>query len=240
MKRGITVYTISTLEITLRLLAAVFVGGVIGYEREENRQAAGLRTNIIVSVSACLITLIQLEIGYYSLNLAIANPDIASSITVDFTRIIAQIVSGIGFLGAGTILITKRDTVTGLTSAATIWTVAGLGITVGMGYYFLSVIGCLILYIVLHIIKKIRTSIGGLHVEVHYRHQDLKKVIELFLSENNIETSDMKFLIENPESEHPNYIVIYGIDLPHYYKKKDLVNDLLNMSKDITNVTFDQ
>ncbi|MFZ2761096.1 MAG: MgtC/SapB family protein, partial [Trichococcus flocculiformis] len=176
-------YTISTLEITLRLLAAVFVGGVIGYEREENRQAAGLRTNIIVSVSACLITLIQLEIGYYSLNLAIANPDIASSITVDFTRIIAQIVSGIGFLGAGTILITKRDTVTGLTSAATIWTVAGLGIAVGMGYYFLSVIGCLILYIVLHIIKKIRTSIGGLHVEVHYRHQDLKKVIELFLSE---------------------------------------------------------
>ena len=184
--------------------------------------------------------MIQLEIGYYSLNLAIANPDIASSITVDFTRIIAQIVSGIGFLGAGTILITKRDTVTGLTSAATIWTVAGLGIAVGMGYYFLSVIGCLILYIVLHIIKKIRTSIGGLHVEVHYRHQDLKKVIELFLSENNIETSDMKFLIENPESEHPNYIVIYGIDLPHYYKKKDLVNDLLNMSKDITTVTFDQ
>lgn len=103
---------------------AAFLGAIIGIEREIKNRAAGFRTHIIVSVGACLIMLIGIEgIG-----------KISNNIGRDTARMAAQVVSGIGFLGAGTILQTK-DGVSGLTTAATLWLSGAIGLAVGIGFY---------------------------------------------------------------------------------------------------------
>lgn len=111
------------LDLLLRLALATILGGAIGWERERAGKPAGLRTNILICVGATLLT----DVGT-SIAGAWEGP------AADPARIAAQIVSGIGFLGAGTI-IQSRGSVTGLTTAATLWVVAALGIAVGSGYY---------------------------------------------------------------------------------------------------------
>lgn len=112
------------LDLLLKLVLAVVLGGAIGIEREIKGKPAGLRTNILICVGAALITDVSLGIGLIDGRPRIGDP----------ARLAAQIISGIGFLGAGTIMQT-RGVVVGLTSAATIWVVAALGITVGAGFY---------------------------------------------------------------------------------------------------------
>jgi putative Mg2+ transporter-C (MgtC) family protein len=114
------------LDLLGKLALATLLGGVVGWERESSGKPAGLRTNILICVGAALIT--DLSIRFSGL----ANPNGPS---YDPSRIVAQIVTGIGFLGAGTIMQSK-GTVTGLTSAATIWVVNAIGMTVGAGAYF--------------------------------------------------------------------------------------------------------
>jgi putative Mg2+ transporter-C (MgtC) family protein len=100
----------------IRLFASLLLGGVIGLEREISDKAAGLRTNILICVGACLFTLVSMRMF-----------DIRDA------HVVAQIVAGVGFLGAGSIM-REGDKVTGLTTAATIWTVAAIGMAVGAGY----------------------------------------------------------------------------------------------------------
>ena len=122
--------------VTVRIFLAAFLGAIIGIEREIKNRAAGFRTHIIVSVGACLIMLIGIEgIG-----------KISNNIGRDTARMAAQVVSGIGFLGAGTILQTK-DGVSGLTTAATLWLSAAIGLAVGIGFYegaLIATIICLV------------------------------------------------------------------------------------------------
>ena len=110
------------LDLLLKLSLAVVLGGAIGLEREIAGKPAGLRTNILICVGAALLT--DVSIGITTVPERLGDP----------SRLAAQIVSGIGFIGAGTIM-QARGTVTGLTSAATIWVVAAIGITVGAGFY---------------------------------------------------------------------------------------------------------
>jgi putative Mg2+ transporter-C (MgtC) family protein len=117
----------SSLDLDLlgRLLLAATLGGVVGLEREWSGKPAGLRTNLLICVGAALLTELSLTAALSS------NPELT---TADPTRIAAQIVSGIGFLGAGTI-IQSRGSVTGLTTAATLWVVAAVGMAVGLRAY---------------------------------------------------------------------------------------------------------
>jgi putative Mg2+ transporter-C (MgtC) family protein len=108
------------LDLGLKLLIAILTGGGIGLEREFRGKPAGLRTNILICVGSALLM---------DLSIRVAGPG------GDPGRIAAQVVTGIGFIGAGTILHT-RGTVSGLTSAATIWVVAAIGLTAGAGYHF--------------------------------------------------------------------------------------------------------
>lgn len=114
------------LDLLLKLALAVILGGAVGLEREIAGKPAGLRTNILICIGAALLT-----------DVSIGIPTTSGRIG-DSSRIAAQIVSGIGFIGAGTIM-QARGTVTGLTSAATIWVVAAIGITVGAGFYIEAV-----------------------------------------------------------------------------------------------------
>lgn len=114
---------ISTGELVLRLVIAAGLGGAIGFEREINNRPAGLRTHILVCLGSCLIMILSTE---------------AFGDSGDPARLAAQVVSGIGFLGAGTIL---RDglNIRGLTTAATLWVSAGVGLSTGVGYYTAAV-----------------------------------------------------------------------------------------------------
>jgi putative Mg2+ transporter-C (MgtC) family protein len=111
------------LDLLVKLTLAVLLGGIIGFERELAGKPAGLRTNILICIGAALLMDVSTRIGLIDGH-RIGDP----------ARIAAQIVSGVGFLGAGTIM-QSQGMVTGLTSAATIWVVAAIGMTVGAGYY---------------------------------------------------------------------------------------------------------
>jgi putative Mg2+ transporter-C (MgtC) family protein len=119
-------------EQVLRLFGAVVVGAVLGYERELKNKPAGFLTFILVSVGAALIALLQLNLVQLSINFAHANPQYADPIIGDPGRVIAQVVSGIGFLGAGTI-IHNKGAIKGITTAALLWVSAALGLVIGIG-----------------------------------------------------------------------------------------------------------
>lgn len=122
-----------------RLLLATLLGGLIGWDREAHGKPAGLRTNILICVGAALLSDISVRFGALSVT-DLARPDPA--------RLAAQIVSGIGFLGAGTI-IQARGSVTGLTTAATLWVVAAIGIAVGAGFHVEAVGSAVLVFLVL-------------------------------------------------------------------------------------------
>ncbi len=127
-----------TVEIGLRLLLSVALGGLIGYEREHTKRPAGFRTHILVCVGAALVMVTSEFVFSKYTGLA----------SIDPTRLGAQVISGIGFLGAGTII---RDgvTVRGLTTAASLWAVSCVGLAVGAGFYSGAVIATIFVYLIL-------------------------------------------------------------------------------------------
>lgn len=133
------------IELILKILLSSVLGGLIGLERELSGKEAGLRTTILIAIGSTLFTILSFKI------IKIAGAG-------DPSRIIAQIVTGIGFIGAGSI-IHSRVSVHGLTTAATIWTVSAIGIAVGSGLYLFSLIMALLTILILHIFKYISTRI---------------------------------------------------------------------------------
>ena len=127
------------IEIVIKLLFSFIVGGIIGYEREKLKKPVGFRTYVLVCLGSTVITIVGLETVFYTIELINNNPDMADVlkdvVKVDTVRLTAQVVSGIGFIGAGAI-INHKSNVTGLTSAASIWTASMIGIAIGYGYYF--------------------------------------------------------------------------------------------------------
>jgi putative Mg2+ transporter-C (MgtC) family protein len=117
---------------TIRLAVALLVGAVVGYERERAHKPAGLRTLALVSVGSCLFALLSLEL--------IEDWQSFENLRLDPIRIVAGLIGGIGFLGAGTI-IESRGSVEGITTAATIWTTGALGLACGAGSWALAIIG---------------------------------------------------------------------------------------------------
>ena len=123
-------------EILVRLLLAAIVGGIIGYERKRLNKPAGLRTHMLVSMGAALFTIVS----------------ITSFSNVDPSRVVAGIVTGIGFLGAGTIF-REKDTIKGLTTAASLWAVAAIGITAGIGEYAIMATATVLVILILQLNK---------------------------------------------------------------------------------------
>ncbi|WP_082675696.1 MgtC/SapB family protein [Aureimonas ureilytica] len=135
---------ISNGDILLRLLAAAALGSLIGLERERLLWSAGIRTHMLVCVGACLIMIVS-AYGFQ-------NATAMEHVTLDPSRIAAQVVSGVGFLGAGAILL-KGNVVRGLTTAASIWAVAALGLAAGGGLYVAAFMATAIILIILAGIK---------------------------------------------------------------------------------------
>lgn len=130
---------IPEIEKVIRLLISALLGGLIGMEREVRNRPAGLRTHILVSVGSTLIMLVSVD-GFRSLG--------DGTISGDPARLAAQVISGIGFLGAGTIMRTGNS-IKGLTTAASLWVCAGIGLAIGVGYYLGAIVTVGIVLIVL-------------------------------------------------------------------------------------------
>lgn len=223
-------FDLNYLEIIGRLLVAVLFGGIIGYEREIKGHNAGLRTHILVCVGAALFSLIQIQATYTTVELAIENPDLLQILNTDLTRLPAQIVSGIGFLGAGTIIVTKRS-VTGLTTAASIWATASLGIAVGMGYYFIAFSGCIIILLILLAIRKVFRVQDYKTLEVsYYNREETKKTIQNYFDEHSIIVIDLDYLVDSFKEDEAVFLVIYTLSIPDKFSSIRVIEDLSDLS----------
>ena len=126
----------------LRILAAVLLGGILGLDRGLKNRPAGLRTYMLVCVGACLVMLTN---QYVCQVFGAGDP----------VRMGAQVVSGIGFLGAGTIIVTQRSQIKGLTTAAGLWTAAGVGLALGVGFYEAAFIGGIAIFTVMTLLQRL-------------------------------------------------------------------------------------
>lgn len=228
----------SQLEMLIRLIIAASIGGVIGYERELRGRDAGIRTHAIVSLGSAVMALIQLKSSEWLLNYASQNVGAVSVLSSDITRFIAQVISGIGFLGAGTIIVSKRS-VTGLTTAASLWAVAGLGISVGMGYYILSLSGTFLILVILRIVKILFQMDKDKNIEIHYeKDKDVTKFIEDIFEERSIKVISEDYSISylNKKKSSHKIIVVYELHIPTQIELKELIK-VINKNKYILKVS---
>lgn len=178
--------------IIARLFLSVILGGMIGFERETGNRPAGFRTHILVCLGSCMVMLTSEYLvtgtGKYS---------------IDITRLGAQVISGIGFLGAGTIIKSERH-VRGLTTAASLWVVACIGLAVGSGFYLGAIAGGLLVYIILILLKKIEELISSrkqptsIKLKVVNKPGQASKLVSLF-AEMKVKVYDVK--IERPDND---------------------------------------
>ena len=150
---------VTYLAVALRITVAVLIGGLLGLERGMKNRPAGLRTYMLVCVGSCLIMLTNQYIyQIYG--------------TGDPVRMGAQVVSGIGFLGAGTIVVTRRNQIKGLTTAAGLWTAAGVGLALGIGFYEAALMGGLAMFFVITVLQRMDNN-------MHRKSRQMEVYIEL-------------------------------------------------------------
>lgn len=164
-----SLYELNLLSICLRILLAMFCGGLIGLERSRKNRPAGFRTYMIVCLSSSLIMMTNQFI--YN-NFSGSDP----------ARLGAQVISGIGFLGAGTIIVTSRSQVKGLTSAAGLWASACLGLAIGIGFYFGALVVAIAVFLIITLFKKFDTWLTSTN-----------RMITIYTSFSSIENFD-KFI----------------------------------------------
>lgn len=176
----------------IEILTALFLGGIVGIDRERKMKSAGIKTNILICLGATLYT-------------AISFLNIPDHHVADPNRIAAQIVTGIGFLGAGAI-IQSRGHVVGLTTAATIWVVAAIGMTIGSGYPFVAILFTMTILVVLKLLNPIYNLIilekdnKTYHVEVLSHGRVKQQVKQMLLTEVN-DINELSEEVINIESD---------------------------------------
>jgi len=138
----------------IKLAIAALLSLIIGIERELKKKPVGLKTSLVISTFSCLLTIISIDTAYST------PPRDEINITMDPLRLAAQIVSGVGFIGAGVILRRGNDSITGLTTAAIIWGAAGIGIAVGAGFYLEAITTVFIVVIGIKVIAPFLMKIG--------------------------------------------------------------------------------
>ena len=201
------------LTIFFRLFLAAFLGGLIGLQRESENKAAGLKTHTLVALGSCLIMLTSIEIF----------ETVGRGFIGDPARIAAQVVSGIGFLGAGTILRSGFG-VKGLTTAASLWLVAAIGLAVGIGSYFASVVATAIIFVIL-------LALPRFGEKVKFSHSHIKTIeiviadepgqlgkISSVLGEMNIDIRK----VEMVESNDHVIKFIFSVLFPHHTKEEEI------------------
>ncbi|MDY6845881.1 MAG: MgtC/SapB family protein [Chloroflexota bacterium] len=213
---------ISETQIILRVLVGSALGAVVGFERERHDQPAGLRTHMILVIGATLAMVLSVNLGYL-----FARPGTPA----DPARLAAQVISGIGFLGAGAIL-RYGYTVKGLTTATSLWTMAIVGMTVGAGYYLIGVVTTIMILVVLALLnilenRFLRTSISRyLSIEASYKKGTVKNIRHIVEEFSDSVTS---FNIQKSVKEKRLRIQIVA-RISRDQKLEDLIDNLSDIS----------
>ncbi|MCR5721084.1 MAG: MgtC/SapB family protein [Lachnospiraceae bacterium] len=168
---------VTYLAIVVRITVSVILGGIIGLERGLKNRPAGLRTYMLVSVGSCLIMLTN---QYVNQVFATGDP----------VRMGAQVVSGIGFLGAGTIVVTRRNQIKGLTTAAGLWAAAAVGLAIGVGLYEAGILSGLVIFLVLSLVHRWDSQM-----------RKTSKVMEIYVELSKINLGDFMRKIREMELE---------------------------------------
>lgn len=211
-------------EIGIRLMLAVVIGCVIGIEREKKNRPAGMRTHVLVCVGAAIIAIVEslMEADTLTLNL---NQTGSTGVGISYGRLSAQVISGIGFLGAGTIFISQKK-IAGLTTAASLWNAACLGIAIGMGYYLIAVAGCAIVMATLTLLQRVVRVNVAKHVEIKFIHRvETIAFINDYFQSIGVNVLDVDFHVENRGKDNL-YTNIYTLDMQGNTSYKDIVNKL--------------
>lgn len=212
----------------LRIVVAAFCGALIGYERAIQRKSAGVRTHIVVAIASALFMIVS-KYGF---------TDLLSDIALDPSRIAAQIVTGISFIGAGTILV-RKEQVSGLTTAAGVWATAAIEMAVGAGMYFIGILSTALLFIIqmiFHddvIINKITPHVRfNIQIVAINQHHILSKIRQE-LADNHVENVTVKIL-----DVSDNRIVLYVDGIIN--NKIDENSIVMNLRKypDITRISY--
>jgi putative Mg2+ transporter-C (MgtC) family protein len=178
-------------EDSLKVILSLVAGGLIGMEREYRSKAAGFRTIILISIGSTLFTIISIKLG------GTLSPD----------RVAANVITGIGFIGAGVVF---KDglSVTGLTTAASIWSTAALGMAIGVGAYWLAVVGFLSVIVVLALFEHVQAWIDEFHQKRHYKITYTRNSEQFLEIEIILKELDLKF-IKKKEIKHDSETVCY-------------------------------
>ena len=181
---------VNLFSVTLRLALSLVMGGLLGMEREQKQRPAGFRTYMLVCMGSALVILT----GQY----------VAESMNMDdVMRMGAQVISGVGFFGAGTIIVTGHQQVKGLTTAAGIWASACLGLAVGIGFYSGAIVGCALILLVLK----------GFHF-LEQRISQRSRVINVFAELESL--SDLGILLQTARK---NFLTVTNVDISWNKKK---------------------
>lgn len=182
------------LSVIARLSLAALFGGLLGLERERKNRPAGLRTYLIVCVGAALTVLLS-EYEQWMLSTRWATAA-GSAVQIDISRLGAQVINGIGFLGAGTILVSSRKKVRGLTTAAGLWASACMGLAVGAGFYTCVWAGFVLIYLAMYLLPRLEERIlsraRNMNVYVAYRSPENISIITDSLREQQVQIYDVE------------------------------------------------
>lgn len=216
-------------ELLVRILVATFCGGIIGIERGKKNRPAGFRTYILVCVGASLTMILSDYIAHMDAIWRGVSPEILKS---DVSRFGAQVINGIGFLGAGTIIITGNQQVKGMTTAAGLWASACMGLAIGAGFYSGALIGCVLIIATTALFSKLESFILSrsrninLYTEFQYT-EDLTKITER-LRANGVRIYDVEIIkARNSDSKYP--AAIFSLQLPKKLSHAALVTEIASI-----------
>lgn len=221
-------------EIILRLILSAILGGLIGMEREISNRPAGLRTHILVTIGSSLIMLVSID-GFYILGKGVLSGDPA--------RLAAQVVSGIGFIGAGTIMRTGNN-IMGLTTAASLWVSAGIGLAIGAGYYLGAIVTAAIVLLTLMSLgvlekKKLMRKYKGIEV-VGLNRPGLIGNIGTLFARYGISIRDIKIVSNEFQCADEEAImrIHFLVKIPSGFNKEDFNIEIFQLPG-IISVNFD-
>lgn len=216
-------------EILLKLFLSVLLGAIIGLERQMTNKSAGLRTQILVCLGSAIFTILSIHgFDFFGANNTLLRNEPS--------RVAAQILTGIGFIGGGVIL-KSEGSVYGITTAASLWVVASIGMAVGAGSYFLAMLGTLLAVTVLLFIRTVEKRYIDIHtkkeskvkIELETRFENISKIDEM-IRDRFVELSEVHFLSSPEEKE------IVRLDFVLKVQSSNPINDVFHHLREIQNL----
>ncbi len=212
----------------LRVVLAMLMGGIVGFEREKKGRGAGFRTYMLVALGAAMTVMLSQYLDYM-LNHAWLETSLRIGIKTDVSRFGAQVINGVGFLGAGTIIVTGRQEVKGLTTAAGLWASACMGLAVGAGFYECVVVGIALIFLSMTLLPLIEDAILAvsknmtIYVEMD-SFENLGSIVNHIKAEG-ITLFDVE--IEKDKREHmAQFSVLCTMKLPHRREHAEVLAEL--------------